>query len=394
VAIVTHYWSPHVGGIETMAREQANGLVDEGVNVEVFTSRLSADAREQPGEKYRVRRYRCINWQEEHLSIPVPLVSPRMLLDLVRFARGGGTLIAHGHAYVGSMYAAVASRVTGCRLIVIQASPFVAYPQPLQTLEQVVDRTLGRWVLDRASTAICISRYVEEYVKAIAPLASTAVIHPGVDTDRFSLRPEPTPEEPDCGQRQPVRVLTVRRLVRRNGVDILVDAWRRARLGASAELLIGGIGPELDALRRQAAAEPEVSFLGRVPHDDLPGLYRSADIVVVPSVSGEGFGLVAAEALASGVPVIATDGGATPEVVRDGVDGLIVPAADADALAAALRTVVTDAGTREKMTLAARDRHQQLGWSEAIDRLVGLLSGASPVHEVTPWSASATRIDG
>jgi glycosyltransferase involved in cell wall biosynthesis len=394
VAIVTHYWSPHVGGIETMAREQANGLVDAGVSVEVFTSRLSTDDREQAREKYPVRRYRCVNWQEEHLKIPVPAVSPRMLRDLVRVARSGGTLVAHGHAYVGSMYAAAASRITGRPLIVIQASPFVSYPEPIQTLEHLVDRTAGRWVLDRAATVICISKYVESYVNAIAPLANTVVMHPGVDTERFSLRPEIRPLSEAGAGRQPIRVLTVRRLVPRNGVDVLVEAWRLAGLGSAAELLIGGIGPELGALRRQAASQPQVRFLGRIPHDDLPALYRSADLVVVPSVSGEGFGLVAAEALASGVPVVATDGGATPEVVRDGVDGMIVPAGNAEALAEALRTTVHEPDLLNQMTLEARDRHEQLGWSDPITRLVELLSDAANTQSPVRWSSTAAQAEG
>lgn len=391
LAIVTHYWAPHVGGVETMAREQADGVAAAGLNVEVFTSRLAGDDGKHVGGRYPVHRYRCVNWQEEHLNIPVPAMSPRMLRDLVRFGREpAGTFVAHGHAYVGSLYAAVAARMTGRPLIVVQSSPFVSYPRPVQLLEHAVDRTAGRWVLEQARTVICISRYVESYVRKIAPLARTAVIHPGVDTDRFTLRPLPADSAPES----PLRVLTLRRLVPRNGVRVLVEAWRQARLGNGAELLIGGTGPQLAQLRLLAAAHPTIEFLGRVPDDDLAAVYQSADLVVVPTVSGEGFGLVAAEALACGVPVVATDGGATPELVRDGVDGLIVPAGDPRALAAALRRLATEPGLLAQMTLAARDRHAGLGWESSLASLrevVGEPADLSQPGAGIPWPAPAPQ---
>jgi glycosyltransferase involved in cell wall biosynthesis len=365
-----------------MAREQAIRLANAGWDIEVFTSRLAGDRRKLDEGNFPVHRYRCVNWQEEHLSLPVPFVSPRMLRDLVVFADSADLLLAHGHSYVGSMYAALASRITGRPLVVVQPSPFVSYPEPLQSLERLVDKSVGRWVLHEARTVVCVSRYVDAYVKRIAPLASTEVVHPGIDTERFwSL------QERAGANKGPLRVLTLRRLVRRNGVDILVEAWRRANLDGGAELLIGGSGPELEGLRCLANADPSIRFLGHVPDEELPGLYRSADLFVVPSVSGEGFGLVAAEALASGVPVVATDGGATGEVVRDGIDGLVVRAGDPDELATALRRFAYEPELCSQMRLAARRRHPQLGWAEAMARLLEALESQIR-RPVAAWSSA------
>ncbi len=131
--------------------------------------------------------------------------------------------------------------------------------------------------------------------------------------------------------------------------------------------------PEQAKLERLAAGLPSVTFLGRVPEADLPGLYRAADLFVVPSVSGEGFGIVAAEALASGVPVIATDGGATGELVRHGRDGLIVPAGDPGALAAAIIALERDPALLSALAAAARARRTELCWSVSVDRLARTL---------------------
>lgn len=371
LAVITHYWAPHVGGIETVAREQARRLADLGWQVDVFTTRIGADAASWMDGKIAVHRYRCMNWQERKLNVPVPLPSTRMFSRLVRYARTAEVIIAHGHCYPGSVFGALAARIAGRPLVVVQSNPFVDYPFPLGAIERITDLTIGRWVLHRARVVVCVSKHVESFVRRIAPRAATEVIYSGVEITRFR------PDGPACaaapGPRPGLRVLTLRRLVPRNGVDVLVEAWRRAGLGRGAALTIAGAGPEQARLRRLAARLPSVRFLGYVPDEQVPGLYRDADLFVVPSVSGEGFGIVAAEALASGVPVIATTGGATGELVRDGQDGLIVPARDPEALATAIARFGRDPALLTRMTAAARGRRPQLSWDIAVSRLAATL---------------------
>lgn len=88
-----------------------------------------------------------------------------------------------------------------------------------------------------------------------------------------------------------------------------VEAWHHGGLSGHAELIVGGAGPEIENIRRLAADDPSIRIMGYVPDGELPALYRDADIFVLPSRSGEGFGLVALEAMASGLPVIATSSG-------------------------------------------------------------------------------------
>ena len=369
--MITHYWAPHVGGIETIGREQARRLADLGWHIEVFTSRLGDDPEVMLDGKITVHRYRCVNWQERGLSLPVPVPSPRMLTDLIRYARTADLILAHGHCYPGSVFGAVAANVADRPLVVVQSNPFVDYPFPLAAIERAVDRTVGRWVLQRARLVICVSKRVGAFVRLIAPHASTEVIYSGVEIERFTPA---GPAEPGAGSEprgagSGLRVLTLRRLVPRNGVDVLVEAWRKAALGEKAVLTIAGTGPEQARLERLAAGLPSVTFAGRVPDADLPGLYRAADLFVLPSVSGEGFGIAAAEALASGVPVIATDGGATGELVSHGRDGLIVPAGDSAALAEAITRLERDRGLLSDLATAARARGPELCWNVSIDRL-------------------------
>ncbi len=370
--MATHYWAPHVGGIETVAREQARLLRGLGWQVGVFTTRLGEDAAQEaddPGGDVTVYRYRCINWAEHQIRVPVPVPSLRMRADLARHAATSDVVLAHGHCYPASVYAARAAAVNRRPLVVMQHSPFVDYPLPLAALEHGVDATIGRRVLHRAAMVICVSKHVECYVRGIAPRARTQTIYSGVDTGVFR------PDGPVATAAPGLRVLTVRRLVPRNGVDVLIEAWRRAGL-SGAELVIVGGGAEQARLKRLAAGLASVSFAGWVTQPELPCLYRSADIVVVPSLYGEGFGLVAAEALACGVPVIATTGGATGEVVRHGIDGFIVEAADTEALAGAITRLAREPDLLARMKAAARERAPRLGWTASIRKLEAVLDAA------------------
>jgi glycosyltransferase involved in cell wall biosynthesis len=154
-------------------------------------------------------------------------------------------------------------------------------------------------------------------------------------------------------------ILFVGRLVPEKGIDTLLDAWRRADLGADAALALAGTGP-LEATIRSRT--PEARLLGHVSADDLPALYAAADVLVLPSVETatfrEPWGLVSNEAMLQSTPVVATDmvGAAAGGLVRDGRNGFVVPAGDADALAARLRALARSPALRRELgTAAGRD---------------------------------------
>jgi glycosyltransferase involved in cell wall biosynthesis len=148
----------------------------------------------------------------------------------------------------------------------------------------------------------------------------------------------------------------VRRLVARMGIDGLLDAWGQLSdsLPDGSVLLLVGDGPLRDSLAERAQSPPlsgRVRVLGRLTDEDLVTAYRAADVAIVPSVSLEGFGLIVPEAAACGTPSIVSDVGGLPEVAQQLDPSLVVPAADAAALAqrvqkAARGTLPTRAATR------------------------------------------------
>ena len=161
------------------------------------------------------------------------------------------------------------------------------------------------------------------------------VIHPGVDLERFSPGSRSESRERIGLSATSFVAVCARRLVPRTGVGVLLEAWADERLPSDRQLLIVGDGADREELSRtvdRLRLGERVRFLGRVDDVTLVNAYRAADVAVLPSLALEGFGLVVLEALACGVPVVATRVGGLPEAL-DGLDrSLVVQPQDPDAL--------------------------------------------------------------
>ena len=364
--MTTHYWHPHTGGIETVAKAHATELARRGWSVTAHSSRVDASTpKVVEADGVRLVRHRMLNPLERRFSVPVPIPVSRIAPLLESDAQDANVIVAHGHVYPITSAAARAARRIDCPFVIVQHSPWVDYSKGLELIESAADRIVGRRVLEQADLVLCVSRFTQDYVRRIAPRSRTQILTNGVDTDRFV---------PDTGDEiRPVRTsfVCVRRLVPRTGVDLLLDAWRIADLGPNASLVIAGDGPMRAHLERDAETLENVSFAGRVSDAQLVELMQRADATVVPTRSGEGFGLVAAESHACGTPVIATDQGALGEVVHHNVDGLLVARDDPGALAVALARFTNEPALRTTLRMGARST--DWSWHRVGDALDGLL---------------------
>jgi D-inositol-3-phosphate glycosyltransferase len=205
------------------------------------------------------------------------------------------------------------------------------------------------------------------------------VVPPGVDLERF--RPRPAEEaKRELGLTGAPVVLFVGRLQRLKGPDVAIRAFGEAvrtrpdLLAEAVLVLVGGpSGPDpgtqverLRRLARRAGIADRVRFLPPVPHDDLGSLYAAADVVLMPSRS-ESFGLVALEAQASGVPVIASAVGGLRYVVADGESGYLVPPGDHRALADRLLRVLGHPGLRDRLSAGAVRHASGFSWERTAD---------------------------
>jgi glycogen(starch) synthase len=376
VVVAAHYFAPHVGGIESVALRQAERLAAGGAHVQVHTSRLPrtavrSESRAVGEGSVHIDRHAAVDPLVRALQVPVPLPGPRMARALLHAAGDADVVVAHGHTYPSSALAAWAARAAGRPFVLVQHSPWIRYRRPVEWLERCVDLIIGRRVIASAAAVVCVSEHTADYVRSLVPDAPVVVIHNGVDASRL----HPSSVGGDASDRARPVVLSVGRSVRRNGWHVLLDAWRRSGLGDRAELHVAGAGPDDAAMRAEAASIAGVRILGRVADHELADRYRDADLVVVPTLQGAGFGMVAAEALACGVPVVATDHGGHREVVRDGEDGLLVAPGDVDALADALVRLVDDPVLRARLAEGARRR--ELGDDAAVEALLDVLRAAT-----------------
>jgi glycosyltransferase involved in cell wall biosynthesis len=203
-----------------------------------------------------------------------------------------------------------------------------------------------------------------------------SVIHNGIDAERFARAdPAALPVPPGA-----LVIGFVGRFDDRKGILDLARAWPAvADALPEACLVLAGKGPEEARVRGMLADAPRVRWLGF--RGDVPQVLRAIDVLAVPS-HWEGFGLVAAEALAAGVPVVAANASSLPEIVRDGREGLLVPPEDPAALAAALVRLGRDAGERGRISLAGPARvAAEFSLERMIDRYEALLmriAGAAP----------------
>lgn len=222
-----------------------------------------------------------------------------------------------------------------------------------------------RTVLRRVDAAVAVSEAAAAFLQRSLDL-EVEVIPNGLDVDRFA-HPGAAPAGMPPG---PV-LLWVSRLDPQKGFRVLLRAFARlAREHPNLSLVVAGDGRDRDALGLLSEAErARVVMLGAVPHGDLPPYYGAADVFVAPATGQESFGYVLVEAMASGLPVVASDIAGYREVVRGGVEGLLVPPNDPDALASAVGDVLSDPALAARLAEAGRVRAAAFGWDRVVPRL-------------------------
>ena len=236
------------------------------------------------------------------------------------------------------------------------------------------------------------------------PAERLVKISGGVDVEHF--QPAPDRREVRAALGLPLDrpiALTVRNLEARMGLDRLIEAMATlVRHVPDVLLLIGGSGSQraaLDALVRARGLDKHVTFLGFIPEGDLPRHYQAADVFVLPTRELEGFGLVTAEALACGTPVLGTPVGATPELLEPLDAGLVfrdaTAAAMAEDLAALLTRLAADPAAAARLRTACRTYAEaQFGWEHVVDDLERTLRDIARGVRTEPTAAGACEACG
>ena len=258
--------------------------------------------------------------------------------------------IFHAHAAKAHDLARLAVSGLSCPLVVTRRVDFVLTPS-----------RRSRWKYGpRLNACVAVSQAVKEVlVRGGVAADGIEVIYDGVEPVTVTPNRDGLPE----GR---VLVLCSAAFAAHKGHRYLLEAWRQIEdAGLPASLLLAGRG-ELEAtLRRQAADLRHVHFLGW--RDDLPRLWASVDLGVLSSVE-EGLGSTLIEAQVAGVAVVATTAGGIPELITNEQTGLLVPPADATALAAALARLISDGASRQRLGAQAQVHAKKFSVAVMIER--------------------------
>lgn len=231
---------------------------------------------------------------------------------------------AHSHLYFLSNLAAVRRRLSDTPLAITNHGLY-SQTAPERLFEAYL-RSLGRWTFDQADVVFCYTETDERRIRDLGVTCPIRVIPNGIDTERF------TPEGPesDLVDHDGPVVLFVGRLVEGKRPGVTVEAVER--LGDDVALYLCGDGPLRESLESNAG--PRTTFLGSVPYDEMPAVYRAADVLVLSS-RAEGVPRTIIEALSSGVPVVSTDLAQVRSAFGDSI--AYAPVGDVEALADQIR---------------------------------------------------------
>jgi len=345
ICLVTHFFPPHMGGIEKVSYEQSKRLTEFGYEIDVLTSKIKGQ-NERPAKGIRVFSYPTLNLAER-IGVPYPVLSFKAYRKFVQVIKKCDLVHAHGHVYMSSYMAGKVAKKYKKPFIVTQHNTFIDYQSILNILEHLNDFTIGKSVLKCANRIITVSKETMKYVlKLGADKSKTSVIYNGVDTDYFHpVNKEESRKKLGLPKNRKI-ILSVRRLVYKNGLDTLIESVPLlTRDHPDLLFVVAGKGPSRKLIEdriKELGIDANIKLTGFVPDRLLPLYYDAADYFILPSASGEGLPLVLLEAMACGLPVIATTVGGTPEIIKHMKNGVLVPPRNPEAMAETMSKLLSE----------------------------------------------------
>ncbi len=283
---------------------------------------------------------------------------PLGLFRLMRYLRRERIDLLHTHLFEPSAVGLLAGVLAGTRGRVMTRHYSNYHTRIGKSWHVRVDQLCNRM----SHAVVAVSQHTADHIvhEEGAPVEKVHVVLNGIDFSRVKVSDRDAParlRREWCPEGAHVLVVPGR-LHPEKGHTHFFQALPviRRRLACPVVALVAGVGPFKSAYReevRSLGCEDIVRFLGF--RRDIPDVIAAADVVVLPSVA-EAFGLVVAEALYLGTPIVATHVGGIPEIVEDGIDAVLVPPADSKALADTIVRLLGDPERRQLMASAGRER--------------------------------------
>ncbi|MEO6294911.1 MAG: glycosyltransferase family 4 protein [Candidatus Limnocylindria bacterium] len=358
IGIVSPYGYPHPGGVNEHVRFTYEAMTRMGHDVWIITSKYGHE-RESEGHIIRLGT----GW-----AAPANGSVGRVTLGL-RFKKHAREVleehafdILHFHEpFVPFLSPTVLDQSTTVNIATFHA--FGGFSPSYW-----IGRRFGGHLASKLDGRIAVSGAARHFIGRYFP-GDYEIIPNGVDMDRFTSA-QPFEELRDG---RTLNILFVGRLEARKGLIHLLKAYHRLRKRkVDARLLVVGAGPKLREYKRFVGLRGirDVEFLGRVSDAEKVRYFASADIYCAPNTGQESFGIVLLEAMAAGVPIVASDIHGFKRVVERNVQGLLVEPRNPRALAAALYALARDPDLRHEMGDAGRVRAPEFTWDRVTERIV------------------------
>jgi glycosyltransferase involved in cell wall biosynthesis len=385
VLVLTDYFLPHAcGGIERAVYEVSRRVAAEGHDVTVLTFRRGDAAAEEEMDCLHVLRAPAVDVSDK---IGIQLSgSAHVWPQLWKMLRGRDFDVVHTHGlfFHVSLAGAAVARLRGKPLVTTAHVGSLAEIGGVAShLSAVYEQSVGRFILASSRRVICVSNAVAQHVATLGASSERVNVIPnGVDLTHYSPGDE-------TGEMRAPRIVFVGRLIGNKGPQHLVEALPAiAKQVPHVECWIVGDGPmrsQLQARVQEMRLEANVTFLGE--RDDVADLLRQCDLFVRPSLS-EGMPLAVLEAMASGLPVVVTPVGGTPEVIQDGENGYLVEPGDGAALAAKVNELLTRPEQRSAMAAEARRTAATYSWDAVAKQTIDVYASALGKEEAA-WLQAA-----
>lgn len=379
---VTDLFHPFIGGMEEHVKTLSHGLIQRGHEVTVATARLPGTPAAEVIDGLRVRRIegwarRILTPWYDRAEAPYhpPVPDPGMVAQLQRLVSELRPDVIHAQGWITYSCLAGLAHQSAPLVVTIHDHGFrcaaktflrngrtpcagpglaaclrcgAAQYGTVKGTALAAGLRAGRRLHGRADSWVAVSSFIADLTRPVLPEGCTVTVIPPASAPAPALPPSRPAWLPDDGY-----LLFVGKLGRYKGLHWLLDAY--ASGGFCRPLVLVGTMHE-DTPRTLPAG---VTLRTAVPHHEVMQTWQHAAIGIVPSLGPEAFGLVAVEAMRSGVPVIASRAGALPSIVTDGVTGLIVTPEHKAELQAAIRRLDQDPDLRRRMGASGQARAEQ-----------------------------------
>lgn len=365
IVMLSHGYPPTISGVTLVVQKLSRHLVQRGHRVVVITaSERSEPYRDidQGVELIRVSGLRNPAWSDG----PIPYISTRDLFSLLDEVKPD-VVHTHENAVMSAQLLRIkrkipAPLISSCYYLPSYVPHYLPVRGPVQNLVEAMIWRYTIWNLNQFDQVVFSTPTHHQMFAGHGLSAPALAISNGVNVERYFPLDGRQGIELMTGKLPPrPRILFVSRLAKDKKIDILIRAMAFLKPDCPAHLLLVGKGderPQLEELVRKLNLEETVHFLGYVPDQELPQVYREVDLFAIASIC-EVQSIPVLQAAATGLPIVAADAGALPELVHDGLNGFLVPPDDPEALSKAIRRILSDEPAARKMGQASLEISRQ-----------------------------------